>query len=106
MALSHAAVVMKAGSAKKTPESSLRHSSADTPPLTMGISTDSPVRLSVMVMESGTAPPRTDAASLPRDYWPGRTAKTPRSVELVAVHVGLPKGEAQALVEPVGCLPR
>src|SRR5918995_8185 len=35
--------------------SSLRHSVASTPPSAIGISTDSPVRLSVMVMLSGTA---------------------------------------------------
>src|SRR5688572_17093710 len=46
------AVVMSASSWNQTPGSSLRQSLAFTPPLTMGISTESPVRLSVIVMLS------------------------------------------------------
>src|ERR1700716_28558 len=57
MALEHGAVVMNAGSENHTPGSSLRHASAETPPSDMGISTDSPERLSVTVIESATAPP-------------------------------------------------
>src|SRR3954462_10963645 len=53
IALLHAAVVMNAGSKNHTFGSSLRHSVASTPPSTMGTSIDSPVRLSVIVMESG-----------------------------------------------------
>src|ERR1700736_3917860 len=72
MALEHGAVVMNAGSENHTPGSSLRHASADTPPSVMGISTDSPERLSVMVIESamgspsdGTDDKRFDATSVP-----------------------------------------
>ena len=54
MALSQAAVDMKPGSKNQTPGSSLAHSSAATPPLTSGISMDSPLRLSVIVMLSAT----------------------------------------------------
>ena len=54
MALSQAAVDMKPGSKNQTPGRSLAHSSADTPPLTSGISMDSPLRLSVIVMLSAT----------------------------------------------------
>src|SRR5579864_567007 len=52
MALVVMAVVMSASSWNQMLGSSLRHGSADTPPSTIGISTESPVRLSVMVMES------------------------------------------------------
>ncbi len=54
MALSQAAVDMNPGSKNQTPGRSFAHSSADTPPLTMGISMDSPLRLSVIVMLSAT----------------------------------------------------
>ena len=57
MALSHAAVETKAGSKNQVLGSSLRHSAEETPPLTMGISMESPVRLSVTVTLSGTLPP-------------------------------------------------
>ena len=53
--LSQVAVAMNAGSKKKTSGSSLRHSLASTPPSRIGISIDSPVRLSVTLMDSGTA---------------------------------------------------
>src|SRR5436853_7632232 len=53
IALLHAAVVMNAGSKNQTLGSSLRHSVASTPPSTIGTSIDSPVRLSVIVMDSG-----------------------------------------------------
>src|SRR5580692_5516524 len=55
MPLSHAAVDMKPGSKNQTPGRSFAHSSAETPPLTIGISMDSPVRLSVIVMLSATS---------------------------------------------------
>src|SRR5215212_7309538 len=51
-----AAVVPKLGSENQTPGSSLDHGPESTPPLTIGISTDSPVRLSVMVTLSATVP--------------------------------------------------
>src|SRR5437879_7873712 len=57
MALSHAAVDTKAGSKNQTSGSSLRHSAEDTPPLVMGISIESPLRLSMMVTLSATRPP-------------------------------------------------
>src|SRR5580704_8492856 len=52
MALSVMAVVMSASSWNQMLGRSLRQSLDDTPPFWMGISTESPVRLSVMVMES------------------------------------------------------
>src|SRR5262245_56258140 len=51
-----AAVVPKLGSENQMPGSSLDHGPESTPPLTIGISIDSPVRLSVMVMLSATVP--------------------------------------------------
>jgi hypothetical protein len=51
------AVVMNDGSENQTPGSSLRQASEETPPSAIGISTDSPVRLSVTVIDSATAPP-------------------------------------------------
>src|SRR5687768_4811342 len=52
MADSVAAVAMKASSKNHTPGRCLRHTSAFTPPFSIGISNVSPVRLSVMVTES------------------------------------------------------
>src|ERR1700710_2506911 len=54
MALVVNAVVISAGSENHTPGRSLRHCELSTPPSTIGISTLSPERLSVMVMESAT----------------------------------------------------
>src|SRR5688572_15466894 len=51
-----AAVVPKLGSENQMPGSNLDHGPESTPPLTIGISIDSPVRLSVMVMLSATVP--------------------------------------------------
>src|SRR5688500_2749902 len=56
MAEEAAAVVPKLGSENHTPGRSLAHGPESTPPLTIGISTDSPVRLSVMVTLSATVP--------------------------------------------------
>src|SRR4029079_19077082 len=51
-----AAVVPKLGSENQIPGSNLDHGPESTPPLTIGISIDSPVRLSVMVTLSATVP--------------------------------------------------
>src|SRR6187397_1292073 len=51
-----AAVVPKLGSENQMPGSNLDHGPESTPPLTIGISIDSPLRLSVMVMLSATVP--------------------------------------------------
>src|SRR5215217_2314043 len=56
MVLSQPAVVVRAGSKNQIPGSNLRHSAASTPPLDIGTSMDSPLRLSVMVTVSGTSP--------------------------------------------------
>lgn len=64
MALDASAVVMNEGSLNHTPGRSFRISSAEIPPSTIGISTASPVRLSVTVMESVTDPPRGESRRL------------------------------------------
>src|SRR4051812_31339392 len=62
-----------------------RQAEASMPPLTMGTSTDFPVRLSVIVADSSA---------------------TSVSSRFVAVHVGLPLHEAHLLVQLVGRLAR
>jgi len=54
MALAVDAVVISAGSKNQVPGMSLRQAAASTPPFVIGTSTDSPVRLSVIVMLSAT----------------------------------------------------
>jgi hypothetical protein len=56
MALSQAAVDVNPGSKNQMPGSSLDHWAAEMPPFSKGISRDSPVRLSVIVMLSATDP--------------------------------------------------
>src|ERR1700722_8662002 len=58
MALGPRAVVVKPGSENQMPGSSLRHGSAETPPSTIGTSTEDPLRLSVIVIDSGMSPPQ------------------------------------------------
>src|SRR6266568_504910 len=79
------AVVIRASSKNQIPGSRPRHAPASMPPLTMGTSTDLPVRLSVIVIDSS-------ATSL--------------SLTGEAVHVGLSQLEAEPLVQPVGRVPR
>src|SRR2546430_16254510 len=52
------------------PGINFRHSSDDTPPSVMGISTDSPVRLSVIVTVSATASPYLGCIGNARDSYP------------------------------------
>src|SRR5580704_14503058 len=100
---------MNPGSENQTPGSSLRHGSAETPPSTIGISTEDPVRLSVMVIDSGMGPLQWSERGMPArqcaalEWYLGR--ESVRS-GVKAVHVGLPYLEAQPAVQAVGGLPR
>jgi hypothetical protein len=53
--LSQTAVDMRPGSKNQMPGSSFDHSAAETPPLVSGTSIESPVLLSVIVMDSATS---------------------------------------------------
>src|SRR5713101_3919611 len=114
MELAANAVVMNDGSYNQIPGRSLRQASDETPPSTIGISADSPVRLSVIVIDAGTVSLAEQknldrSASLKTMLLLHRTTfgrPIQLASQIVPIHVGLPQFEAEPLVEPVGSLAR
>src|SRR4051794_7944015 len=80
------------------PGSNLAHSAASTPPLVIGISTDSPERLSVMVTVSGTTSPY----RLRRGGAPGRVPDSSGGMQAGLVRSDLRHDLQQHLAEGAG----